>query len=176
MDTTSAADTGSVRLSDDEVAENLMRYGAPLLGNRPGGDLTLEETLAYGVGLARRDDAVARVWPVAFAKNWPTVDVEKFVSLSVHLGQKRACGFLLWVTGKLMEDETLMDRAERLRGDMLPEPEYFFLGQRGEGLRELERRKTEEFSKRWSFWTGTPFEMFFQSCYRKFMRRVVRHD
>lgn len=165
-----ATESRKERPSDDDVASNLMRYGAPLLGNRPGGSLGLEETLAWGVRLARRDPAIARVWPVAFAKNRRDVNVERLVSLAVALGEKRACGLLLWVTGTLMGDEALVARAERLRDERPPEPEYFFLGG-GEGLHEVARRKTEEFAKRWSFWMGAPFEMFFQASYRKFMRK-----
>ncbi len=162
-------DKAHMELTNDEVAANLTRFGAPLFGDEAGGDLNLEEALALGVRLSRQSDPVARVWPVAFARNAHALDVQKLVSLATELGEKQACGYLLSVTGKLMGDQALVSQAEAMREER-PEPEYFFQDpDRCEALGRLERRKTDDFGKRWSFWTGAPVDLFFETCYRKHM-------
>ena len=164
-------DTSQTELTVDEVASNLMRHGAPLLGDEAGGSLDLEEALAHGVRTSRHSGAVCRVWPVTFARNAKAVDVEKLMALATEFGERRACGWLLEATGMLMGDSALVATAESLREE-LPEPEYFFHSSKtSEARKELARRKSDELSKRWSFWTASPYDLFFEACYVKHMRR-----
>ena len=165
----------AVQANEEKLLSALKWHGLPVWGRPPARTLALEEALALGVGLARRDSAVCRGWPVMFARNRAHVNVGELVRLAGDLGEVRACGFLLWVAAKVMGDEKLLAKAESLRSESLPEPEYFDREQSGRGgdfgrvFRRLSRRKTEEFARRWSFWLGTSFDNFFGECYRKHM-------
>ena len=115
-------------LDENSLYGNLKRWGAPLhRTGAPGKPLSLEETLAYGLLLARRDPDVAQVWPVVVAKHRAELDLNELEFLARRLGQKRVLGFLLSLTGVLLKDAALKSWAKRLRDQRVSRTEDFFL-------------------------------------------------
>jgi len=155
---------------DEAVLRNLKAWGAPLVGARAAGrSLSLEETLGYALALARRRPDVAKVWPVAFCRNRPTVDLDRLEFLAKRLGQRRALGFFLAVSRTLLKDRTLARSEARLRDRRVRKFEHFFLLPWGHRARELEKRRTPRLAREWSFWMNASMESF-ESCFRKFVR------
>ncbi|HZL73692.1 MAG TPA: helix-turn-helix domain-containing protein [Planctomycetota bacterium] len=153
---------------EDAVYWNLRRWGAPLARTgKAAQTLSLEETLAHGLGVARRRPEVARVWPVVMAKNRNVVDLRELELLGRRLGQKRALGFLLSLTGGLLRDRSLADLAERLRDARTRKKVDFFLLPRGPRAQALRDRKTPAVAGRWLFRMNMPVRSF-RSLLRKF--------
>lgn len=155
----------------DTLYWNLKRWGAPLMeAGTPGQRLSLEETLARALSLARHRSEVARVWPVVFAKNRSETNLERLAALANRLGQKMALGFFLALSGRLLDDHTLSRTASRLRDGRYKKVEDFFRMDRGERARELAERNTPALAKRWLYRMNMPLESF-ESTFRKFVGR-----
>lgn len=122
--------------------------------------LPLEETLAYGVELARRDPDVAQVWPVVLAKHRGRIDLGRLEILVRRLGQKRALGFLLTLTGLLLTDPTLPAFARRLLDSRVRGTQDFFTIPRGSRMRALARENSPRLAKLWHFRMNTSLESF----------------
>lgn len=161
---------GGAAVPDEETLFwNLKRWGAPLARpGRPGGKLTLEETLAYGLGLARHHPDVARTWPLVLAMNRPALDLEVLVRLARRLGQKRTLGFLLSLTGTLLGEAKLAGTARLLRDARFRRTQDFFVVARGRRARELAERRTPPMAREWRFRMNTPLESF-QASFKKFV-------
>lgn len=140
---------------------NLRRWGAPLTREgKPGRKLSLEETLAYGLSLARRHPELARVWPVVFAKNREALDLGVLVRLSRRLGQKRALGFFLSLTRRLLNDARLAKTERDLQDHRFRKTEDFFFLERGRRARELAEKRTPPVARDWHFRMNMPLESF----------------
>jgi hypothetical protein len=154
--------------NDEAVYRSLKRHGAPLLGDDTvSSPMSLERSLAYGLALARRHPAVARVWPVVFARNRETVKLDELKFLACRLGQKRTLGFLLSLTGKLLQDESLVEYAEGLRDARESQVEDFFLHRRGKRAQMMTERNTPEEARAWLYRMNMPWESF-RSHFLKF--------
>jgi len=146
---------------EETLYANLKRWGAPLVkGGTPQEEFSLEETLGRGLVLARHHPDVARVWPVAFAKNRPQVDLSELVMLARSFGQKRALGFFLSLTAGLLKEPSLARFARRL--------EDFFLFSRGDRARRLAEENAPRAAKEWLFRMNMPMDSF-ESLFRKFV-------
>jgi DNA-binding transcriptional ArsR family regulator len=160
-----------VRATDDAVYGSLKSWGAGLVrGTPPAKPLSLEETLARGVELARRDPFVAQVWPVVLARNRDQVDLDRLEFLVRRSGQKRALGLLLSITGTLMEDPTVSDFARRFRDGRVRKPEVFFTIPVGKRFMALAKQNTPLLAKKWSFILNTSMETL-RSHFDKFVER-----
>jgi hypothetical protein len=157
------------RATEAAVYGSLNSWGAGLaLGPPPAKPLPLEETLAYGVELARKDPFVAEVWPVVLAKNRDQVDLERLESLVRRLGQKRALGLLLSITGTLMKDPTLAAFARRFRDARVRELQDFFTAPKGKRMQAVAKMNTPPLAKQWRFIMNASLETF-RSHFDKFM-------
>lgn len=155
-------------MKESTVYWNLSRFGAPLVNSgRPGRYLSLDETLARGVALARHHASVAQVWPVVFSKNRRNVKVRNLERLSLKLGQAKALGFLLTVTRKLVHDPRLRGAENRLRRKVSKEPENFFVDNVDPFYQQLVDKRTPKEAKVWSLRMNSVFEDF-ESCFKKF--------
>ena len=165
------AEAGRSRPPGEEALyRNLRRWGAPLIRTGSGReDLSLEETLAYGLALARRRPEVARVWPVVLARNRSAVDLGDLTAQAVRLGEKRALGFFLALTGRLLRDPGLSRSERRLRDDRFRRTEDFFLLDHGPRARALAARRTPSLARRWHFRMNMPLESF-ESLFEKHFR------
>jgi predicted transcriptional regulator len=135
-------------VTDPEVRESLIAYGAPLLGGHPETHWPLEETLAHALQLARRDATVMRVLPVVLAKNRHRFDREALVGLARDHKVKAELGMLLELTGDLLGDRSLKEMADGLydgrcrRWRAFPETKNRFEA-------ELAKRNTFPIAARW---------------------------
>jgi hypothetical protein len=147
------------RPADDAVYGSLKSWGAGLAKGAPSsGSLPLEETLAYGVDLARRDPDVAETWPVVLAKNRARLDLGRLESLARRLGQKRALGFLLSLTGQFLGDPSLAAYARRLRDARVRASQDFFTGSAGKRTRALTEANTPRLARAWHFRMNTSLD------------------
>ena len=164
-------DSGTNKVTEpdeDSVFWNLRRWGAPLARpGTPGEELSLESTLSHALGLARRHSDVARAWPVVFARNQPAVNLQSLTLLTRRLGQKRALGFFLALTRRLLNDPSLADAEKRLRDDRFRATQDFFLPVGGKRAQKLADRRTPQPAKEWHFRMNMPLESF-ASSFRKF--------
>jgi hypothetical protein len=155
-------------LGEDMLFWNLKQWGAPLTREgRPGKKLTLEETLGYGLSLARHHPEVARVWPVVLAKNRSAVNLDALVRLARRLGQKRALGFFLSLSRKLLNDPSLARTQKALQDERFQRTEDFFVLERGRKARELAEKRTPSVARDWRFRMNMPLESF-QAPFDKF--------
>jgi hypothetical protein len=156
-DLLSASERGDAAGPAEElVYGSLKSWGAGLArGAAPEKPLNLEETLAYGVDLARRDPDVAQVWPVVLAKNRSQVDLARLEVLVRRLGQKRALGFLLSLTGLFMKDPTLARFARRFRDSRVRDAQNFFTLHQGRRAQALADAHTPALAREWHFRMNT---------------------
>lgn len=154
---------------EETVFWNLRRWGAPLVRpGTPGETLSLESTLAYGLRLARSHSDVARVWPVVLAKNLRGMDLPDLVRGASRLGQKRALGFFLELTGRLLGDPALERQGARLRDERFRSTQDFFVGPQGGRARKLAERRTPALAKAWGLRMNMPLDTF-ESSFEKFV-------
>jgi hypothetical protein len=147
------------RPADDAVYASLKAWGAGLAKGVPAArTLPLEETLASGVDLARRDPDVAQTWPVVLAKNRDRLDLDRLATLVRRLGQKRALGFLLSVTGRLLGDPSLAAYARRLRDARVRASQDFFTAPGGRRMRALADANTPKLARDWHFRMNTSLD------------------
>lgn len=155
---------------DNVLFWNLRRHGAPLSKRgSPGLELSLEETLSFGLALSRRYPSVAQVWPVVFGRNQSAVDLDVLTSLARELEYGHVLGFFLSVVGRLLDNSDLEAYLDDLRKERGPELEDFFLMGQGRLYRELSEKNTPQLAREWGFRMNTSVEDF-KSCFDKFMR------
>jgi hypothetical protein len=160
---------GADRPGDDGVFWNLKRWGAPLARHAAAGEkLSREETLAQALRLARSHAEVARVWPVVFAKNRRDVNLFELESSARRLGQKKALGFFLSLSGRLCGDSRLAEFSKRLRDGRVRKTEDFFLPERGARARKLAEEDTPDLARKWFFRMNMPLASF-KAFFRKFV-------
>lgn len=155
---------------------NLKQWGAPLTREgKSGRKLSLEETLGYGLSLARHHPELARVWPVVFAKNRAALDLAALVRLGRRLGQKRALGFFLSLSRKLLNDPRLAKTERALRDERFRKTEDFFVLERGRRARKLAEKRTPSLAREWHFRMNMTLESF-RAPFEKFVgtREAVR--
>lgn len=149
------------------VFANMKRWGAPLVRDcETAKSLSLEETLARGLNLARQHPEVAKVWPVVLAKHRDRVDLMKLRQFAGQLGQKKALGFFLALCGNLMNDSTLAAFSARVRDRRFRKMEDFFLLNRGERARRLADQNTPKLARAWLFRINMSLESF-RTCLQK---------
>jgi hypothetical protein len=161
----------AARPTDDRVYGSLKHWGAGLAkGAPPASPLTLEETLAYGVELSRRDPDVMQAWPVVLARHRDRVDLGRLETLVRRLGQKRALGFLLSLTGLFHRDRSLGAYAARFRDSRVHGSDDFFASPRGRRMRSLAEANTPALARAWHFRMNTRLESL-RSHFDKFAGR-----
>ena len=154
---------------EETLYANLKRWGAPLVrGGTPREKFSLEETLGRALVLARHHPDVARVWPVAFAKNRREVNLSELVMVARSFGQKRALGFFLSLTAGLLKDPSLAKSARHLSDGRARRVEDFFLFSRGDRARRLAEENAPRAAKEWLFRMNMPMDSF-ESLFRKFV-------
>lgn len=161
---------------EDALFWNLKRWGAPLSREgKPGEKLSPEETLGYGLVLARRHPDVARVWTLVLAKNRGAVNLGVLVHLAGRLGQKRALGFFLSLARKLLQEPGLARTARSLRDERVRRTEDFFVLERGRRAQTLAEQRSPALARAWGFRMNMSLESF-QATFDKFVRphEVVR--
>ena len=155
--------------ADDFIIRNLRHWGAGLVGKgSPKRPLDLEETLARGIELARREATVLQVLPVVLALHRDRVDLRLLELQARRLGQKRALGFLLSVTGLFLGDASLKAYARRLRDTRVRKPQNFFTRFHSKRLTAITRERTPKLALEWKFWMNTSIESL-RSHYDKFI-------
>lgn len=153
--------TPSTSDQDEVTAWNLKRWGAPLLRKgRRGGDLSLEETLVRGARLARRDPDVLQVWPVVVARNRVKLKLFDLELKARRQGARKTVGFLLALTGLLLESSTFCSAADRLRDRRVRKVEEFSLLPQGSRAHRLSEMRTPDVARSWCFTLNMPFEAF----------------
>ncbi|MBI3855623.1 MAG: helix-turn-helix domain-containing protein [Planctomycetes bacterium] len=167
-----AGPEGGKQPTDDDIYANLKSWGAGLAKQvQPAQPLPLEETLAYGVELARRDPDIAQVWPVVLARNRARAHLDRLVILGRRLGQKRALGFLLSLTATLLDDATLLDFAKGLHDSRVRRGQDFFRVTRGKRAQSLAEANTPELARNWFFRMNTGLSSF-RSHFDKFVPKT----
>jgi hypothetical protein len=162
---------GGNPFTDEAVYSSLKSWGAGLARNvQATAALSLEETLASALELARRDPDVAQVWPVVLARNRAQIHLDRLELLGRRLGQKRALGFLLSLTGTLLKDSTLLEFANRFHDSRVRKAQDFFTVSRGRRSQSLSGANTPELARGWFFRMNTTLEGF-RSHFDKFVPR-----
>lgn len=146
---------------EEKVFRNFHKYGSPLSrpGN-PGLDLSLEETLAEGLVMARRFPFVAQVWPVLYARNSEHVNWDELEALARGSGHGDVLGFYAALLGALTGDPWFHEAEDRLADTRPSEPENFFLVPYESMMQELAYRRTPEQARRWNFVMATTLDAF----------------
>lgn len=153
------SERGTAKPAEEEVYASLKHWGAGLVRDAASSKpLDLEETLAYGVDLARRDPDVAQTWPVVLGRNRDRVNLGRLEVLVRRLGQKRALGFLASVTGLFLGDPSLGTFASRFKDCRVRGTQDFFTLSRGNRARALAEANTPELAKEWHFRMNTSLE------------------
>jgi len=154
--------------SEDSVYWNLKCWGAPLAKAVPKREeMTLEETLGYGLKLARQHPEVARVWPVVFAKHRSQVDLEALQRLAVRLGQKRSLGFFLDLTRTLLGNPRVKPSGKVARDRRYRKTQDFFLGPSSKRAQDLADLRSPREARNWHLRMNMPLESF-KSSFDKF--------
>ena len=164
---TAAANESSVKAApyeDDVVRTMLAEYGAPLVsrevgaGQRPS---TLEELLAYALGLSHRDPYVALVIPLVLDQTWRTLDLAALRYWATRVGEKQALGFFLELTGELARKEEYRREAGRLRDRRFKKQRSYFTPEEvGRFSRELADLRTPDSARRWKYRMNLPTDSF----------------
>ncbi len=158
---------GLTMVNDEVLLWNLSRYRAPLFNKgHLGTTLSVEETLAQALNLARRRPDVARVWPVVYARN--RVDLSLLTQYAQKVGATRVLGFYVSLLVVFLEDPRLVALESKLLKTLnsTQDMERFFLNLDSARLMVLERRRTPLVAKKWRFWMNATVEWFY-SCFTK---------
>ena len=163
-----------MKLKDEILLQRLRKMGAPLgtdskiIGNNEN-LIPPEEVLVRGLSLARRNPAVARVFPVIIVRNIKYFDdfgtIENFVRSA---GEADTLGFFLELTGELTGNSHFSDLANRLAGHRHGETRDFFVHTgKGRYARKLDELNTPDVAKRWNFRMNMNTESF-RTLFNKF--------
>jgi hypothetical protein len=161
---------------EDVLASWLAHYGAPLYGEitESAKTMSVEETLAKGLVMARKSGTVARALPCAFWTSREKLNLQDLLDRSKRLKQSKALGFFLDLTtvvsGRAIPTfEKIANslRARHAPTPLLSRPEQFFTPttKREKALAEL---CTPEVARRWGFRMNMDLECFV-SLFRKVM-------
>lgn len=160
-------------VDDEGVKSNLAKYGTPVLSTKkPKRYLSLEEALAHGLDLARRDASVARSLPVAFAKNREKVDLARLEFLARKRNLLPVLGFYLDLTAQLLGDRKLQKTALGLLDRRRKRKELFFNTQKRISKFEqvLAENNTPPVARKWNFLMNLGMDSF-EGIFRKNMKR-----
>lgn len=148
-----AAEDSKSEPTDADVRLNLFKFGAPLaVHGRSQLDLSLEETLASSLGLARRDATVARVLPVVFARNETGLNMARLEFLARKQNALPVLGFFLDLTASLSKNRKLRKDARRLKDRRRRRDVNFFVDRKFSRFEEeLNRRNTPDLAHSWHF-------------------------
>jgi Fe2+ or Zn2+ uptake regulation protein len=127
MVTWRSAGPAAANRGDDALRAQLAEHGAPVNAETAASDapLSLEDLVARGVALARRDPAAARALPVMLHKVSKQLDVERLRLVSRARGVGHAAGFMLALTGSLARDVPLIQVAQTLRDRRVRRQPFF---------------------------------------------------
>ena len=126
--------------------------GAPLaVPPRPVSPDGREEALVEAVRLARRDATLARVLPVALARQWKTLHHERLKDVAVRSRAKHALGFFLALTAELSGDKALRQSAETFRDHRVTSLRLFFTLPSARASRDLAERRTPRLAREWGY-------------------------
>jgi hypothetical protein len=158
----------SGKLTDDEVKLSLVKFGAPLgVHGQSDLNLSLEETLAYGLALARHDSTVARVLPVVLAKNKDVVDFHRLEFLARKLEVLPVLGMFLDLTASLTKNQKLHKLARSYDDRRRKHLEDFFVSKKMYPFEnELAARNTPRVARSWRFLMNMPMNSF-EDLFRK---------
>ncbi|MCI0602973.1 winged helix-turn-helix domain-containing protein [bacterium] len=154
--------------TDDEVRLNLSKFGAPLgVHGESEVDLSLEETLAYAMKLARRDSTVARVLPVVFAKNKDVVDFPRLEFMARKLEVLPVLGLFLDLTASLLKSQKLHKLAQGYDDRRRKHTENFFVNKKLNRFEnELAEKNTPPVARSWRFLLNMGMDSF-EDLFRK---------
>lgn len=157
-----APSAGTPDVEAERTRGRLRALGAPLAAE-PGrlDGSPVEEVLARGVALARRDPAVARALPLCFWKSRDRIGPQRLRGAARSLGERQAVGFFLALTAQLSGDRRLAewsrlfrDRRRRVVQDLFLVP----AGSRFQG--RLAEERTPAVARRWGFRMNMDLESF----------------
>ncbi len=154
--------------TDEEVRLNLSKFGAPLaVYGETELDLSLEETVAYGLFLARRDSTVARVLPVVLAQNKDVMDFPRLEFLARKLEVLPVLGMFLDLTASLLKSQKLHRLARSYDDRRRKLVEDFFVNKKSNPFEnELAARNTPPVAHSWRFRLNMPMDSF-ENLFRK---------
>ncbi len=160
---------GLTMVNDGALLWNLSRYRAPLFNKGClGTTLSVEETLAQALNLARRRPDVARVWPLVYVRNRDWVDLALLTKHAQDVDALRVLGFYTSLLVLFLEDPQLVELESQLLRTLSleQEMEYFFPDPESARLLVLERKRTPLVAKKWGFWMNATVEWFY-GCFMK---------
>lgn len=151
--------------SGEVLRASLKAYGAPLVGVPAQVQLPLNETLLQALAAARRDSLVLRVLPVVLAKHRSNIDWTDLLEEAKKRRLKAELGMLLELTGSLIADPTLLQRAATLRDRRMTRKRYLpEVGSRFE--KALAEQASPPAALKWGFFVNMDEESF-----RSFLRK-----
>jgi hypothetical protein len=142
-----------------KVRESLAAWGAPLAGVRPRRHHSLNEALLRGLEEARRDGTVLRVLPVVLTRHLGEVDWKELREDARRRKLKAELGFLLEVSGRLLNDTSLGAQAEPLH-DRRRRAMRFYPLVKSRYEAELAKERSPDVATRWGFWMNLSEESF----------------
>jgi len=148
--------------TDDEVKLSLSHFGAPL-GVHGESDLklSLEETVAYALSLARRDSTVARVLPVVFARHKDVVDFPRLEFFARKLNVLPVLGLFVDLTASLLDNRKLHKLARQYDDRRRTRLENFFVNKKLNRFEnELAAKNTPRVARSWRFLLNMPMDSF----------------
>lgn len=151
------------------AAAALVRHGAPLLGHGESA-ASLEDSVAGGVTLARREPAALRALVVVILKNKDRIrwaEVRKRLPPEDH----RALGAAIDVAAAAIRDAALQRVADRLFRELgaLPDPEPFCTKPTVVRYEVLMGERSPLAMRRWGFLSSTPLDDYEEAA-RRFCR------
>lgn len=157
-------------LADDrQVRAELQALGAPLYGTPVEVD-DLEEALARGVFLARRDATVACVLPLCFAYAADRLDPDRLLAALKWTRDKRTVGFFLELTHVLTKDTRFRRWSRKFQVDVTEEQPFF--EEKTVFSRKLAEQNTPAVARVLGWRMNMPLDAF-ESMFRKYMQ--ARH-
>jgi hypothetical protein len=163
-----------IKINDDTLLRCLRNLGAPL-GSGTGtvrdeeNALTPQEVLVRSLSLARRNPAVARVFPVVIARNRSCFDnFESVRKLAQSAGEADTLGFFLELTAELSGSDYFARLAGQLseyRGRKVRS--FFVPAGKSKYARHLDELNTPDAARRWNFRMNMNKESF-ASLFSKF--------
>lgn len=168
LDMPKVQDFSKSEVSDLVVRANLAKFGAPLFGPTQSKiDLSLEETLVYGLRLARNDSTVARALPVVIAKNKKKYDLARLEYLARKNKMLPVLGFYLELTALLSKDKMLKIFARQLMDHRRRKTELFFSSHKMNKFEQsLTEKNTPAVARRWHFAMNIGMDSF-ESLFQK---------
>lgn len=149
------------RPTDQEIQFNLARYGAPVIFDKESSKiLNLEETIIYGLELARTNSTVARVIPIVLAKN-KELNFARLEFLARQNKVLSVLGFYFELTGIFLKEKKFRVQARKIRDRRRKRIEFFMKSKKASKFeRELIELNTPPIARKWNFLMNIGMESF----------------